>query len=176
MELEKSSKSAGRKLDRKEKDFFGSHIVTFLEDAEQEWIACVCLAPQLQGPAMNPSAPLMVVLLPETARSDILVCQFSSQRALERALEVLHSADSSYSSGASPEVPSFPALTSHLPGASFRRAANITAGSSLYTFAPSLHKLRETTEGEKQSSADSWAWCELHYKTCSLGTDGSTES
>lgn len=45
-----------------------------------------------------------------------------------------------------------PHLPSHPSG-----AASITAGSSLYTFVPSLHKLRETTEGEKQSSTDSWA-------------------
>lgn len=43
-------------------------------------------------------------------------------------------------------------------------AANIAAGSSLGACAPFPRKLRETTEGEKQSSADSWARCELIAK------------
>ena len=77
-------------------------------------------------------------------------------------------ADSSSSSAASPGYrPSWRGLG---------RAANLSAGSSLHAFAPALHKLRETTEGGKQSGADSWAWCELHYKTCVPRTDGSTES
>lgn len=130
---------------------------------------------------VNGSSPARdcTIKYPGSADRSQLLGQSSCQRVLEKPWadwKVLCSADQSYSSGNSPEVPSFPTLTSHLPIVSFCRAADITAGNSLYTFAPSLHKLRKTTEGEKQSSMDSWAWCELHYKTCLLSTDGSTES
>lgn len=56
-----------------------------------------------------------------------------------------------------------------------RGAANAAPGSSLHV-CPALSKLRETTEGEKQSSTDSWARHELHYQPCSPRTDGSTGS
>lgn len=108
---------------------------------------------------VKPQQHLMVVLLPETLR-------FNHPRpgALER-----HGAERE-GLGARPPFPA-PTSPPHPPG-----AANTAAGSSLGARAPFLRKLRETTEGEKQSSTDSWARCELHCETRLLGTDGSTGS